>query len=67
MQVKSNNSRTPSPTGSVGNNASLQFAFSIQDDDKRIVAGPLMTPNKMILRRDQKGEPYYVYFSKRYY
>ncbi len=61
---KSNNSNSPSPAGSVSNNASLQFAFSIQDDDKRIVAGPLMTPNKMILRRDQKGEPYYVYFSK---
>ncbi len=61
---KSNNSNSPSPAGSVSNNASLQFAFSVQDEDKRIVAGPLMTPNKMILRRDGKGEPYYVYFSK---
>lgn len=61
---KSNNSNTPSPTGSVRNNASLRFSFSIRDEEKRIVAGPLMTPNKMILRRDGKGEPYYVYFSK---
>ena len=61
---KSNNSNAPSPTGSVRNNASLSFSFSIQDEDKRIVAGPLMTPNKMILRRDENGEPYYVYFSK---
>jgi len=61
---KSNNSRTPSPTGSVRNNASLRFSFAIQDEAKRIVAGPLMTPNKMILRRDGKGEPYYVFFSK---
>ena len=61
---KSNNSRTPSPSGSVSNNASLRFSFAIGDEEKRIVAGPLMTPNKMILRRDGKGEPYYVFFSK---
>ena len=61
---KSNNSNTPSPTGSVSNNASLRFSFSIRDEDKRIVAGPLMTPNKMILRREGNGEPYYVFFSK---
>jgi len=61
---KSNNSRTPSPSGSVSNNASLRFSFAIGDEAKRIVAGPLMTPNKMILRRDGKGEPYYVFFSK---
>ena len=61
---KSNNSNSPSPTGSVSNNASLRFSFSIRDEDKRIVAGPLMTPNKMILRREGNGEPYYVFFSK---
>ena len=62
---KSNNSRTPSPTGSVTNNASLNFSFSIQSEDKRIVAGPLMIPNQFILRKDEAtGEPYYVFFSK---
>jgi len=61
---KSNNSNSPSPTGSVSNNASLRFSFSIRDEEKRIVAGPLMTPNKMILRREGNGEPYYVFFSK---
>ena len=60
---KSNNSSSPSPTGSVRNNASLRFGFAT-DDEKRIVAGPLMIPNQMILRRNQNGEPYYVYFSK---
>jgi len=58
---KSNNSNAPSPTGAVANNA--RMGFSVMDDAKRIVAGPLMVPNQMILRRDEKGEPYYVYFS----
>jgi len=43
--------------------AAKQFAFSF-DDDKRIATGPLMIPNKMILRRDEEGKPYYIYFSK---
>ena len=40
-----------------------QHNFSI-DDDKRIVTGPLMIPNKMILRRDDEGKPYYIFFKK---
>jgi hypothetical protein len=39
----------------------MQFSL---DDDKRIITGPLMIPNKMIVRKDKNGEPYYVYFSK---
>lgn len=64
---RSNNSNRPSPSGSVDNNASLRrrnFSFSIEDDEKRIVAGPLMVPNQFIMRRDENGEPYYVFFSK---
>ena len=57
---KSNNRNSPSPTGATANNASLRF--STIDDEKRIVAGPLMIANKMILRRDPDGSPYYVYF-----
>lgn len=62
----SNNENDPSPKGSVGNNASVskQFSFNIMDNEKRIVAGPLMIPNSMILRRDESGEPYYVFFTK---
>lgn len=37
--------------------------FSI-NDEKRIVIGPLLIPNKMILREDENGNPYYVYFSR---
>ena len=61
---RSNNSDSPSPTGAVRNNASLRFSFSIMDEEKRIVTGPLMIPNQFILRRDSKGTPYYVFFSK---
>jgi len=64
---RSNNSKNPSPAGSVRNNASLNrrnFEFNIQNDEKRIVAGPLMIPNQFIMRKDDNGEPYYVYFSK---
>jgi hypothetical protein len=63
---KSNNRNTPSPGGSVRNNASLQnrFSFNIQNEEQRLVAGPLMIPNQFIMRRDENDEPYYVYFSK---
>ena len=39
----------------------MQFSM---DDDKRIVSGPVMIPNKMILRKGKDGEPYYVYASR---
>ena len=39
-----------------------QFAL---DEDKRIAVGPVMIPNKMILRRDEEGNAYYVYFTKK--
>jgi hypothetical protein len=34
------------------------------DDDKRILVGAAMVPNKMIHRYDDLGNMYYVYFSK---
>ena len=33
------------------------------DDEKRIVLGPAMVPDMKIFRRDDKGNPYYVYFT----
>lgn len=59
---KSNNANMPSPTGAVRRNA--RYGFSVMNEEKRLVAGPLMIPNQFILRRDPKGEPYYVFFSK---
>jgi hypothetical protein len=41
---------------------SAQFAL---DEDKRIATGPIMVPNKMILRRDEEGNPFYVYFTRK--
>ena len=40
----------------------MQFSL---DEEKRIVTGPLMIPNKMIIRKDEENDPYYVYFSKK--
>jgi hypothetical protein len=65
--MKSNNQRLPSPQGSTPNNAFIKkrnFSFNL-DEDKMIVTGPVMIPNKMILRRDEDGNPFYIYFSKK--
>lgn len=63
-----NNDNAPSALGSVPNNAYLQprgqFAFSA-DEEQRVVTGPAMIPNKMILRKDEDGRPYYVYFTEK--
>jgi hypothetical protein len=33
------------------------------DKDKQILIGPALIPNKPIYRKDENGEPYYIYFS----
>ena len=33
-------------------------------DEKQMLVGPLMTPNKLIVRKDENGDPYYVYFTE---
>lgn len=42
---------------------SKQYKFAT-DDDQQIVVGPMMIPNKLILRVDDEGNPYQVYFSE---
>ena len=43
---------------------SKQVQFKVQDEDKRILIGAALVPNKPIYRYDDKtGEEYYVYFS----
>lgn len=37
--------------------------YFAQDAEKHMVLGPAMIPNQKIFRRDQNGDPYYVYFS----
>jgi hypothetical protein len=34
------------------------------DEEKKMIIGAAMVPNKMIIRYDDLGNPYYVYFSK---
>ncbi len=65
--MKSNNRNQPSSQGSTKNDGYLNppksWNFS-HDDEKRIVTGPVMIPMKMILRRDEDGNPFYIYFTK---
>ena len=37
--------------------------FAVIEDEKRIVLGPAMIPNQKIFRKDNLGNPYYVFFS----
>jgi len=37
--------------------------FAVIEDAKQIVLGPAMIPDQRIFRTDDKGEPYYVFFS----
>lgn len=53
-----------SPTNRTQDVATTRWANLSVDDDKRIVTGPLMIPNKMILRRNSEGEPYYIFFTR---
>ena len=44
--------------------ANGRLGFSKEEmDEKQIVATPIMVPNKLIPRRDENGELYYVYFT----
>lgn len=40
------------------------YKFEITDEEQRIVAGPILIPNKPIYREHPDGEPYNVFFSK---
>jgi len=43
--------------------SSNNFKFSTDEEQMKVV-GPLLIPNKLILRLDQEGNPYYVFFSE---
>ena len=38
--------------------------LSAVNEERRMLYGPALIPDKQILRYDDKGEPYYVYFEK---
>lgn len=44
--------------------ADEELKFKTLDDEKRIVTGIAMKPNKKIIRRDENGELYYGFFSE---
>lgn len=39
-----------------------EVKFQAVSDDKRLVMGPILIPNKQILRIDGEGKPYWVFF-----
>tara|TARA_R110000765_G_scaffold239097_2_gene341717 strand:+ start:1416 stop:2513 length:1098 start_codon:yes stop_codon:yes gene_type:complete len=52
-------------SGDAGQAASISnnyWAFS--EDDKQIITGPSMVPNQYILRKDEQGNPFHVFFSE---
>jgi len=61
---KSNNDDTPSPEGSVRNNAYFNSQWAFSSDEKQIVTGPAMIPLQLIARRDEKDNLFHVYFSE---
>jgi hypothetical protein len=52
------------PTGKTGDTITKSDKQMFQvDDEKKIVLGACMIPNLKIVRKDEFGYPYYVYFS----
>ena len=41
-----------------------EFKFQAVDEERKILMGPLLIPNKPIFRKDPDGKEYYIYFSK---
>lgn len=40
------------------------IAFKMQSDEKRILLGAMLIPDKLILRKDKDGNPFFVRFSR---
>lgn len=52
-------------TGDAGETANRSNNYwRMSAEDERIVTGPAMIPNRLILRRDELGNPFHVYFSE---
>jgi len=54
---------TAEPTGSLEVNEAASYGFAAVEDQQMLV-GPAMTPGKLIPRKDEEGNVYYVYFTK---
>lgn len=53
---------TKGTAGQVAGPSNNYWAFSA--DDKQIITGPAMIPNQYILRKDEMGNPFHVFFSE---
>lgn len=52
-------------SGRAGERASAANNYwRFSSEEEQIVVGPAMIPNKLILRKDEMGNPYHVYFSQ---
>jgi hypothetical protein len=54
---------TAEPTGSLEVNEAASYGFAAVDDQQMLI-GPAMVPGKLIPRKDENGDVYYVYFTK---
>ena len=54
---------TNEPTGNLLVNKGATYGFAAVDD-QQILVGPAMIPGKLIPRKDENGDLYYVYFTK---
>ena len=54
---------TNEPTGKLVVNREATYGFA-SIDEKQILVGPAMVPGKLIPRKDENGDLYYVYFTK---
>lgn len=46
------------------NGKTSQYSLAKVDEEKKLLVGAALIPNKQILRKDENGEPYYIYFPK---
>jgi hypothetical protein len=51
------------PTGKLSVNKEASYGFAAVED-QQILVGPAMVPGKLIPRRDENGDTYFVYFTK---
>jgi hypothetical protein len=54
---------TNEPTGELKVNKEASYGFAAVEDQQMLV-GPAMVPGKLIPRKDEDGDVYYVYFTK---
>jgi len=45
-------------------NQKTKYSLAKIDEEKRLLVGPALIPNKLIFRKDDEGKPFYVWFSK---